>query len=136
MPGSPFAAGGVGIGKETVSRGALQLSSEGSYLLAVDAHGNQISALRIERDGSLKPVGGGPVSSNGVDPVSLAVHGALVYVANAGTSTSSGETDYTGFKLNPGGHLRPLAGATVALPDGSQPGDMLFRGQSLAWPRE
>src|ERR1044071_5229506 len=35
MPGSPFAAGGVGIRKETVSQGALQLSSDGRYLLAV-----------------------------------------------------------------------------------------------------
>jgi len=69
---------------------------------------------------------GGPVPSNGVNPVSIAVHGALVYVANAGTSTSSGATNYTGFTLNPGGHLRPLPGSTVTLPDGSQPGDVLF----------
>ncbi len=52
--------------------------------------------------------------------------GNLVYVANAGTATSNGGTNYTGFKLNPGGHLRPLAGSTVTLPDASQPGDVLF----------
>jgi 6-phosphogluconolactonase len=75
MPGSPFAAGGVGIGKAIASQGALQLSSDGRYLLAVDAGSNQISVLRIKLDGSLKPVGGGPVSSNGVNPVSIAVHG-------------------------------------------------------------
>jgi 6-phosphogluconolactonase len=126
MPGSPFAAGGVGTGTAIASQGALQQSSDGGYLLAVDAGSDQISVLRIKRDGSLKPVGGGPVSSNGVNPVSIAVHGALVYVANAGTSTSSGGTNYTGFTLNPGGHLRPLPGSTVALPDGSQPGDVLF----------
>ena len=50
----------------------------------------------------------------------------MVYVANAGTATSSGETNYTGFTLNPGGHLRPLADSTVTLPDASQPGDVLF----------
>jgi 6-phosphogluconolactonase len=126
MPGSPFAAGGVGTGTAIASQGALQLSGDGRYLLAVDAGSNQISVLRVKPDGSLKPVGGGPVSSNGVNPVSIAVHGALVYVANAGTSTSSGGTNYTGFTLNPGGHLRPLPGSTVALPDGSQPGDVLF----------
>ena len=59
MPGSPFEAGGFGSGKETVAQGALQLSSEGRYLLAVDDGSNQISVLRIKRDGSLKPVVGG-----------------------------------------------------------------------------
>jgi 6-phosphogluconolactonase len=123
---SPFAAGGSGTGKGIASQGALQLSDDGRYLLAVDARSNQISVLRIRPDGSLKAVGGGPVSSNGANPVSIAVHGDLVYVANAGTPTSTGETNYTGFTLNPGGRLRPLPGSTVTLPDGSQPGDVLF----------
>ncbi len=126
IPGSPFVAGGVGTGKGIASQGALQLSSDGRYLLAVDAGSDEISVLRIKPDGSLDQVGGGPVDSNGADPVSIAVHDNLVYVANAGTATSTGETNYTGFTLNPGGHLRPLAGSTVTLPDGSQPGDVLF----------
>jgi 6-phosphogluconolactonase (cycloisomerase 2 family) len=126
MPGSPFVAGGVGTGRGLASQGALQRSSGGRYLLAVDAASNQVSVLRIKSDGSLKPVGGGPVSSNGVNPVSIAVFGDLVYVANAGTTSSTGGTNYTGFRLNPGGHLRPLAGSTITLPDGSQPGDVLF----------
>ena len=67
---------------------------------------------------------GGVVSSGGVLPVSIAVHGDLVYVANAGT----GGSNYTGFRLGPCGHLHPIAGSTVALPDGSQPGDVLFNG--------
>src|SRR6266571_3297578 len=124
IAGSPFAAGGVGTGKGIASQGALQLSGDGRYLLAVDAGSNQISVLRVKPDGALEPVGGGPVSSNGVDPVSIAVHDKLVYVANAGT----GGNNYTGFTLNDGGHLRPLAGSTVALADGSQPGDVLFNG--------
>jgi 6-phosphogluconolactonase len=128
IPGSPFLAGGVGTGRGIASQGALQSSSDGHYLLAVDAGSNQISVLRIKADGSLKPVGGGPIDSNGANPVSLAVSGNLVYVANAGTATSSGETNYTGFSLDQGGHLRALAGSTVTLPDGSQPGDVLFNG--------
>ena len=126
IPGSPFVAGGVGTGKGIASQGALQLSSDGRHLLAVDAGSNEISVLRIRSDGSLETVGGGPVASNGANPVSIAVHGDLVYVANAGTATSAGQTNYTGFTLNPGGHLRPLPGSTVTLPDGSQPGDVLF----------
>ncbi len=46
----------------------------------------------------------------------------LVYVANAGAVGP----DFSGFKLNNDGRLRPLDGSTVSLPDGSQPGDVLF----------
>jgi 6-phosphogluconolactonase (cycloisomerase 2 family) len=45
-----------------------------------------------------------------------------VYVANGG----AGANNYTGFTLDGGGHLRPLAGSTVVLPEGSEPGDVLF----------
>jgi 6-phosphogluconolactonase len=124
LQGSPFAAGGAGTGAGIGSQGALQVTSDGRYLLAVDAGSNQISVLRLNSDGELRPIGGGPVSSGGVEPVSIAVHGRLVYVANAG----NGGSNYTGFTLNPGGHLRPLAGSTVPLPDGSSPGDVLFNG--------
>jgi len=104
MHGSPFPAGGAGTGTGIGSQGALQITSDGKYLLAVDAGSNQISVLRMENDGELNRVGGGPVSSGGIKPVSIAVHGRLVYVANAG----DGGSNYTGFTLNPGGHLRPL----------------------------
>ena len=124
LQGSPFAAGGAGTGAGIGSQGALQVTSDGKYLLAVDAGSNQISVLRINSDGELSPVGGGPVSSGGSEPVSIAVHGNLVYVANAG----DGGSNYTGFTLNPGGHLRALADSTVPLPDGSSPGDVLFNG--------
>ena len=122
VPGSPFPAGGEGTGSGLASQGALQLSADGRYLLAVDAGSNQISVLRIKPDGSLREVSSSPVSSQGLDPVSIAVHGKLVYVANAGP----GRENYTGFTLNSGGHLRPLAGSTFSLPAGSQPGDVLF----------
>jgi 6-phosphogluconolactonase len=122
LPGSPFVAGGAGSGVDIGSQGALQLSSDGRYLLAADAGSNQLSVLRILPDGTLRSVEGSPVSSNGIEPVSIAVHDNLVYVANAG----NGGSNYTGFTLNPGGHLTPLAGSTVALPDGSGPGDVLF----------
>ena len=123
IPGSPFAAGGAGTGSGIASQGALQQSSDGRFLLAVDAGSNQVSVLKIKHDGSLRAVHGGTVSSNGVDPVTIAVHGDLVYVANAGL----GGSDYTGFRFS-GGHLRALAGSTVSLLDGSQPGDVLFNG--------
>jgi len=126
MAGSPFLAGGHGSPATTLSQGALQLSSDGRYLLAVDRGSSQISVLRIEPDGSLELAGDGPVSSNGANPVSLAVHGDLVYVANAGTPTSRGQTNYTGFTLDRSGHLRPLAGSTIKVPDGTRLTDVLF----------
>jgi 6-phosphogluconolactonase len=122
VPGSPFATGGAGTGSAIGSQGSLQEAGDGRYLLAVDAGSNQISVLRIKLDGALAPVPDAVVGSGGVQPVSIAVHHRLVYVANAG----NGGTDYTGFRLSRRGHLRPIPGSTVSLPDGSQPGDVLF----------
>ena len=121
MQGSPFAVGGSGTDHPDASQGSLQLSADGRYLLVTDSGSNEISVARIRPDGSLRPVGD-PASSDGNNPVSIAVHDGLVYVANAG----AGGSNYTGFELNPGGHLTPLPGSTIPVPDGSQPGDVLF----------
>ncbi len=121
IPGSPFPTGGAGSGAGLASQGAIQLSSDGRYLLAVDAASNQISVLRLGFNGVPQPVGS-PVPSGGSDPVSIAVSGDLVYVANAG----SGETDVTGFRLAANGALYPLPNSTVPLPAGSGPADVLF----------
>jgi 6-phosphogluconolactonase (cycloisomerase 2 family) len=122
IAGSPFAVGGAGTGHGLASQGSLQLSSDGRYLLAADAGSNEISVLRIKPHGDLQVAD--VVSSNGANPVSIAVHDGLVYVANA----SATAPNYTGFTLNAGGHLHPIAGSTVTLPDASQPGDVLFDG--------
>ena len=122
--GSPFAAGGAGTGAGLASQGALQISPDGRFLIAADAGSSQISVLRIKPDGSLRLVSHGVVSSGGVLPVSVAIHDGLVYVANSG----NGGSNYTGFRLRPNCRLQPIAGSTVALPDGSQPGDVLFSG--------
>ncbi len=120
VPGSPFAAGGAGLGKGVGSQGALQSAGHGRYLLAVDAGSNQISVLRVHRRGRLSLVD--VVSSNGSEPVSIAVHGDLVYVANTGPHGQ----DYTGFRLHRDGLLAAIPGSTFRLPDASMPGDVLF----------
>jgi 6-phosphogluconolactonase (cycloisomerase 2 family) len=122
--GSPFGAGGAGTGSGLASQGALQISPDGRFLIAADAGSNQVSVLRITGNGALKLVHDGVVSSGGVLPVSIAIHGDLVYVANSG----SGGSNYAGFRLRPNGRLQSIAGSAVALPDGSQPGDVLFNG--------
>ena len=126
MPGSPFAVGGSGTGHPDASQGSLQLSANGRYLLAVDAGSNQISVLRIEHDGSLRPATGSPAASGGVDPVSIGVHHGLVYVANAGPGGNAGDTNYTGFKLGGDGRLKPIPDSTYVLPNDSKPGQILF----------
>jgi 6-phosphogluconolactonase len=126
IEGSPFNAGGQGTGTIVGSQGALQSSGDGRYLLAVDAGSNQISVLRVLRNGVLRRVGREPVSSGGVEPVSIAVHGNLVYVANEGDKTTGTGSNYTGFRLNEGGHLVPIEGSTFNLPNTANPGDILF----------
>jgi 6-phosphogluconolactonase len=124
LGGSPYAAGGAGTGSIVGSQGALQVTTDGRFLLAVDAGSNQISVLRVRGDGSLHPVEGSPFSSGGIEPVSIAVHGDLVFVANEGTKTTSG--NYSGFKLNDDGRLTPLSDSTVTLSTTANPGDILF----------
>src|SRR5258708_12080626 len=126
LAGSPFSAGGQGTGTIVGSQGALQSSGDGRYILATDAGSNQISVLHILPGGVLLPVGGGPVSSGGVEPISIAVHGDLVYVANEGDKVSGTGSNYTGLTVNPGGQLVPLAGSTFNLPATANPGDILF----------
>jgi 6-phosphogluconolactonase (cycloisomerase 2 family) len=128
IAGSPFVVGGSGAGHADTSQGSLQLSADGHYLLAVDAGSDQIAVSRIQPDGGLRPAAGSPVASGGVDPVSITVHRNLVYVANAGPGSTAGDTNYTGFELNAGGHLTPIPGSTFVLPNDSQPGQVLFNG--------
>jgi 6-phosphogluconolactonase len=120
VDGSPFPAGGAGAGKGLASQGAVQVTDNGRYLVAVDAGSNQVSVLRIEHDGSLRLVS--VASSGGALPDSVTVHGDLVYVANSG----AGDSNYTGFILAHYGELIPLPGSTVTLPATAAPADVLF----------
>lgn len=124
LPGSSFSAGGAGTGTILGSQGPLQITSDGRYVLAVDAGSNQISVLRIGRDGALHLVEDSLIGSGGIEPISIAVHDRLVYVANSGNGTTG--ANYTGFTFNPSGHLTPLAGSTFPLPADSGPGQVLF----------
>jgi 6-phosphogluconolactonase len=122
LAGSPFAAGGAGLGTGLASQGAIQATQDGRYLLAVDAGSNQISVLRVT-SGGVPVLVGQPVSSGGIKPVSVAVSPAgLVYVANSGT----GGSNYTGFRLSFDGALTPIPDSTFAVPDSSGLGDVFF----------
>jgi 6-phosphogluconolactonase len=120
IAGSPFDAGGAGTGAPFGSAGGLQQTADGRYLLATDPASNEVSLLRVKPNGGLQLVE--VEDSHGVRPTSIAVHGSLVYVANSG----AGGSNYTGFRLNAGGHLSPIADSTFALPDNAAPGQVLI----------
>jgi 6-phosphogluconolactonase len=124
LPGSPFRVGGAGTGTIVGSQGAIQVTADGRFLLAVDAGSNQVSVARIHHDGSLSKLDSSPVSSQGVAPVSIAVHDDLVYVANLGNGVSG--ANYTGFRMNRWGRLVHLRNSTIPLPATANPGDILF----------
>ena len=124
LPGSPFAAGGAGLGTGLASQGAIQATRDGRYLLAVHAGSNQISVLRVTSGGAPVRVGQ-PVSSGGIKPVSVAVsRSGLVYVANQGNGASG--SDYSGFRLGFGGTLTPIPGSRVSVPATAGLGDVFF----------
>ena len=120
IPGSPFDAGGAGTGAPFGSAGGLQETENGRFLLATDPGSNDISVLRILPGGRLRLVE--VQDSNGIAPVSIAIHDHLVYVANGGP----GGSNYTGFVLGFFGQLWPIPGSTVALPDTAAPGHILI----------
>jgi 6-phosphogluconolactonase len=124
LAGSPFVAGGAGSGSGLSDQGAIQITPDGRFVIAVDPGSNQVSVLRIHPDGSLSLVSHGVVSSGGTLPDSVAVFGNLVYVANSGT----GDANYTGFRLGSNGRLFPIPGSTVSLAANAAPADVLFNG--------
>jgi 6-phosphogluconolactonase (cycloisomerase 2 family) len=96
-------------------------------LYAVNPGDGTVSSLAIHDDGSLQRLC--TVSSGGTRPVSLAVCGGLLYVANEGAPPGTMPAlpaNYTGFHINHDGRLAPIAGSTVAIKDGDSPGEILF----------
>ncbi|HEX3959271.1 MAG TPA: beta-propeller fold lactonase family protein [Trebonia sp.] len=125
IAGSPFTISGAGLGAGLGSQGAIQATRDGRYLLAVDAGSNQVSVLRVTAGGVPVQVGE-PVSSGGIEPVSVAVSpSGVLYVANKGNAAGAGG-NFSGFRLGLGGTLTPIPGATYAAPAGSGPSDVLF----------
>jgi 6-phosphogluconolactonase len=116
-PTGEFPTGGAGdpgdppINDPLGSQGALILSEGNQFLFAVNAGSNEISVLKIEKDGlSIVDV----VDSGGIRPISLARHENLLYVLNAGEIPN-----ITGFTVADDGTLTPLADSTQPLIGGA-----------------
>ena len=98
--------GGLGTGGGLGNQGAVFLTRNDKWLLAVNAGSHSISAFAVDHDGvRLTDV----VPSGGLMPVSITEHHGIVYVLNAASDA------ITGFTLDKNGMLAPLAGSTRSL---------------------
>ena len=87
MAAGSHATGGIGTGTGLGSQGALVLTDNGNLLVTVNAGSNDVSLFAVRR-GGLHLLD--TESSGGAMPVSVTVHGRLVYVLNGGDNTISG----------------------------------------------
>ncbi|MEZ4519824.1 MAG: beta-propeller fold lactonase family protein [Chloroflexota bacterium] len=101
------ATGGLGTGGGLGSQGAIALSQNRRWLFVVNAGSNEISSFEA-RGNTLSLID--TVPSGGEKPVSLTVHGQLLYVLNAG-----GSGNITGFRINSHGNLKPIPNSTQYL---------------------
>ena len=88
------------------SQGSLVYDSNHSLLIAVNAGSDTVTTFKVHGD---RLQGRKVVSSGGQFPASVAVHGRLVYVLNAG-----GTGIVQGYRIR-GHHLRPIAGSARSL---------------------
>jgi 6-phosphogluconolactonase len=113
-----FPTGGRGSGTpHLASQSSVVLSADGTRLFVTNAGSNELSAFAVTPEGlELEAC----VSSGGDSPTSIAAHGDLVYVLNAG-----GTPTISGFTIS-GDGLTPLEGSTRALNAASDPAQIAF----------
>lgn len=115
---------------------AHAVATRGSFLYAVNSGSGNFSTFRIGQDGELTLVA--TTSSGGIRPVSLAIHGNLLYVLNQGISSSEegGPVDagVLPFTIGTDGIPMPAAGPGISLDSEDSPSDVVFtgNGQRLA----
>jgi 6-phosphogluconolactonase len=107
-PAGTYRTGGLGTGSSLADQGALALTGNHAWLLVVDAGSHQLSVFHVRAASSSGPllVRTDVVGSRGVDPVSVTVHGDVVFVLNDGNATHPGNV--AGFALTSGGLLLAL----------------------------
>ena len=99
--------GGMGTGGGLGNAGALALSENGQWLIAVNAGSNDVSVFRVLGDKLQLTDRAG---SGGLMPISVTIDRHIVYVLNDG-----GTANISGFILDPAGKLHSIAGSTRAL---------------------
>lgn len=110
-------AGGLG------NQGALQLSRDGRWLAVANAGSDEISLFAVTRHGLQLT---DKTGSGGKRPISIALHGNLLYVLNAGGALPGGKDSIAGFVMA-GGNLYHLEGSVQGLSrDNAAPAEILF----------
>ncbi len=107
-PIGTYATGGTGTGGGLGNQGSVILTKDHRYLYVVNAGSHDVSAFRVTRAGLT--LIGAPVPSGGLMPISLTVHGDLLYVLNAGNGGN-----IAGFRLGTDGAPTPIAGSIQPL---------------------
>lgn len=107
-PAGTYATGGTGTSGGLGNQGSVILTKDQRHLYVVNAGSNDISAFRVTRVGL--QLLGPTVPSDGQLPISLTVHGDLLYVLNAG-----GSGGIAGFRIGTDGVLTPIAGSIQPL---------------------
>ena len=127
VDGSPFTAGGKGLaGGDIDEQGAIRVHK--NFVLAVNPGSDTIAVLRKGADGKLTPVEGSPFASGGTTPLSLTVHGNLVYVANQAPpfAKPTAEPNLMGFRLSDEGKLSPIENSKITFHPGHGPAQVEF----------
>lgn len=107
-PAIAYPTGGTGTGAGLGNQASLVLTPDHRYLYAVNAGSHDVSTFAVARDG-LRPIGA-PVPSGGEQPISLAVHGDLLYLLNAG-----GSGGIAGFRIDRDGTPSAIPGSARPL---------------------
>jgi 6-phosphogluconolactonase len=103
-----YITGGHGTDAGLGSQGALAMSNDGRWLLAVNAGSNELSVFSVRNDSLvLSDI----VASGGQTPISVTIADNLVYVLNAG----GGANGISGFYLSERGELHPIPNSTRGL---------------------
>ena len=119
LPGSPFLTGGAGVKYIGAGLGPFDSDQEvitnkdQTLLFAVNAGSDSIAVFHIAKTGALSPVEGSPFPSGGNDPVSLAIDGSILFVANQSGDLARPTTilpNYTTMRIQQDGTLIPLDG--------------------------
>ncbi|NNG17189.1 MAG: hypothetical protein HKM89_11980 [Gemmatimonadales bacterium] len=131
-PKGPFMTRGAGINNSTNGKlgpndidTPLIVSPDKTRLFAVNGYSNTIAVFDIQADGSLEHVSGSPFESMGVGPVSLAMSGDVLIVANRNEDphqlaelSGAAYSNYATFRVGSEGRLTFLS--KVELTDGQK----------------
>jgi 6-phosphogluconolactonase (cycloisomerase 2 family) len=115
-----YPTGGLGGGSGLGSQGAVTITTDGDWLLAVNAGSDEITSFAIGSGGRLTWTD--KIASGGDHPISVTEHDGLVYAVNDG-----GAGNIAGFTIDGSGDLSAVAGSSRPLSTAaSAPAEIAF----------